>query len=119
MSRLNDLGSDLASQPRFRWRPAMRAVALPGNPSACGPLGCRSYRFGDGAEPQRWDGYAPDLTDWPTAGALLGLLPHGWVLGHGRLAVPMPDGAVASFPFDDDKPGEAPARALLALWRSA
>ncbi len=88
------------------------------------PRGLRLELIEDAGNALQEEGYIPDLTDWPTIGALLGKLskrgrpllcqhPDGvWacdLIGHG---VPRSARAVKA-----DTPGEAVGRALLAVLR--
>ena len=102
---MSDVADDLRAHPRFTWQEGMRDR--------------RGLRV---VELDLWDGAAaPDLTDWPTAGCLLGALAQTGrltdVVRQGEewiVAVDLPETGVQGWAADEL--GEAAAWALLGLW---
>lgn len=101
----DDVGERLRTHPRFRWREGMRDR--------------RGLRV---VELDLWDGpVAPDLEDFPTAGALIGLLDETGLLtdvvregGEWIVAVELPEDGLQG--WASDVFGEAVAHALFAAW---
>jgi hypothetical protein len=100
------LARRLTGEPLWRWSAGMRTLA--------------GERIGEGRAPGLEA--LPDLADWPTVGAILGMIasyqaltdvvhgPEGWIV-----AVEI-DGDITGYAAD--LPGEAAAWALLAVWEN-
>ena len=102
-----DPAAELLSHPRFRWREGMRDR--------------RGVRVVDLELLDAMD--APDLSDWPTVGAVLGMLDETGRFtdvvrqeGEFVVAVDLPPDGVQG--WAGDTLGEAAALALLGLWEA-
>ncbi len=113
---MRGLARELVACPQWRWTPGMRPLHIDGLEYLHGthiPEASQAEVLSS-----RW--WWPDLTDWPTVGAMLGMLPPGcfiWGPHEGRetWAIHTDTGARGR----GSTLGEAVARALLASWEAS